>query len=58
MDRKEVASPAIVHNTAFSVVIKGFKPLGNGRAKSERNDCFLYKRPFQCVKSFLKVKKK
>ena len=23
-----------------SVVIKGFKPLGNGRTKSERNKCF------------------
>ena len=42
MDRVavEVACPAIVHNTAFSAVIKGFKPLGNGRTKSERNKCF------------------
>ena len=58
VDRKEVACPAVVHNTAFSVVIKGFKPLDNGRAKSETNKCFLYKRPFQCVKRFLKVKEK
>ena len=58
MDRKEVACPAVVHNTAFSVVIKGFKPLDNGRAKSERNECFLYKTPFQSVESFLKVKEK
>ena len=42
MDRvaDEVACPAIAYNTAFSVVIKGFKPLGNGRTKSERNKCF------------------
>ena len=58
VDRKEVACPAVVHNTAFIVVIKGFKPLDNGRAKSERNKCFLYKRPVQCVKRFLKVKEK
>ena len=43
MDRKEVACLAVVHNTAFSVVIKGFKPLDNGKAKSERNKCFFYK---------------
>ena len=49
---------SVVHDTAFSVVIKGFKLLDNGRAKSERNKCFLYKRPFQCVKRFLKVKEK
>ena len=58
VDRKEVACLAVVHNIAFSVDIKGFKPLDNGRAKSERNKCFLYKTPFQCVKRFLKVKEK
>ena len=59
MDRKEVACPAVVHNIAFSaVVIKGFKPLDNGRARSEKNKCFLCKRPFQCVERFLKVKEK
>ena len=36
----------VVHNTAFSVVIKRFKPLNNGRAKTERNKRFLYKRQF------------
>ena len=58
MDRKEVACPTVVHNTAFDVVVEGFKPLDNGWAKPERNKCFLYKRPFQCVKCFLKVKEK
>ena len=41
MDRKEVACPAVAHYTAISVVIMGFKALDNGRAKSERNNCFL-----------------
>ena len=40
VDRKEVACAAVVHNTAFSVVIKRFKPLDNGRAKTERNKRF------------------
>ena len=61
MDRKEVACPPVVHtvhNTAFRVVIESFEPLNNGRAKSKRKKCFLYKRPFQRVKGFLKVKEK
>jgi len=58
VDQKEVACPAIIQNTACSIVIKGFEPLDNGRAKTEPNKCFLYKRPFQCAKSFLKVKEK
>ena len=40
--QKEVACPAVVHNTAFSVVIKGFTTLDNGRAKTERNRCFFF----------------
>ena len=58
MDRKEVACPPVVHNTAFRVVIESFEPLNNGRAKSKRKKYFLYKRPFQRVKGFLKVKEK
>ena len=58
MNQKEVACPAIIQNIAFSIVIKGFEPLDNGRAKTEGNKCFSFKRPFQCIKSFLKVKEK
>ena len=58
MDRKEVACPPVVHNTAFRFVIERFEPLNNRRAKAERKKCFLYKRPFQLVKGFLKVKEK
>ena len=57
MNRKEVACPTVVHNTAFDVVVEGFKPLDNGRAKPERNKCFLYKRPFHVSNAFSKSRK-
>ena len=41
VDRKEVACLTVVHNTAFDVVVEGFKPLDNGRAKPERNKFFV-----------------
>ena len=53
MGRKEVARPAVVHNTTFSVVIKGFKPLDNGRANTVINTFCM--KGNSNVKGFLKV---
>ena len=33
MNQKEVACPAIIQNTAFSIVIKGFEPLEGPKLK-------------------------
>ena len=58
MDQKKVACPAIIQNTAFSIVIKGFEPLDNGRGKTEGNKGFFFIKDHSNVtKAFSKSRK-